>query len=303
MKNPANQDLNLIVGQEDSPHFSQIPLDRIRFHPKNSELFKTKSETYIKNLAIDISRFGLHEPISVRYIEDQNVYLCISGENRVKAVNILGWTTISGYVVSPANELAYMISRNVRRRHFGHQDRILILQVYCPDFFTGSKISIRRLEAVSDETGIPTSTLKSDLKKIRTGSSKEITLEELRSLWEKKKIRGLRVSISDLSDGNFLLQVSGKNLNYEWRGKFKNVIRDSADAARSKSFNKNFKFENSELASRIRELRKDARMTQFELAQVLGYSQSYIAELEGGKWECSISLFEEIAILCEERMK
>ncbi|RHX83264.1 chromosome partitioning protein [Leptospira stimsonii] len=303
MKSPAKQNLDLIVGHEDSPLVSQIPLDRIRFHPKNPELFKTKSETYIKNLAIDISRFGLHEPISVRYLEDQNIFLCLSGENRIKAVKLLGWTTISGYVVSPKNELSYMISRNVRRRHFGHQDRILILQAYCPDFFTGSKITIRRLETISDETGIPTSTLKADLKKIRTGSSKEVTLEELRSLWEKKKIRGLRVSISDLSDGNFLLQVNGKNLNYEWKGKFKDVIRDSAEAARSKSFNKNFKFENSELASRIRELRKDARMTQFELAQALGYSQSYIAELEGGKWECSISLFEEIAILCEERMK
>ncbi|MBM9578945.1 helix-turn-helix domain-containing protein [Leptospira sp. 201903070] len=291
------------MGHEDSPIVSQIPLDRIQFHPRNSELFKTKSEAYIKNLSKDIARFGLHEPISVRFIEDENVYLCLSGENRVKAVKLLGWTSVSGYVVSPKNELSYMISRNVRRRHFGHQDRILILQVYCPDFFTGSKITIRRLETISDETGIPTSTLKADLKKIRTGSSKEVTLEELRSLWEKKKIRGLRVSISDLSDGNFLLQVNGKNLNYEWKGKFKDVIRDSADAARSKSFNKNFKFENSELASRIRELRKDARMTQFELAQVLGYSQSYIAELEGGKWECSISLFEEIAILCEERMK
>ncbi|EMJ59895.1 MULTISPECIES: helix-turn-helix domain-containing protein [Leptospira] len=303
MQDQIKPRLILTVQSEANPPIAQIPLDRIQFHPKNSELFERKSEAFIRNLSIDIDMFGLQEPISVRYIEENNTYICLSGENRVNAVKLLGWTFISGYIVSPKNEIGYIISRNTKRRHFGHQGRVRIYQVYCPEFFTGNKIKNNRLDIISNDTGIPIATIKSDLKKIRSGSSKEVTLEELRGLWEKKKIRGLRVSISDLSDGNFLLQVNGKNLNYEWKGKFKDVIRDSADAARSKSFNKNFKFENSETASRIRELRKDARMTQFELAQALGYSQSYIAELEGGKWECSTALFEDIAILCEDRMK
>ncbi|MCG6170256.1 helix-turn-helix domain-containing protein [Leptospira sp. FAT1] len=278
-----------------------IRLDRIEFHEKNSDLFEEKNEEYIRTLSIDMDSHGLHEPISVKYNSNLDTYICLSGENRIKAARLLGWISILGYVVSPEDELAYMISRNLVKRQVGLKGRIKIYKVYCPEFLNGSKVKIERLKEISVNTGISIFTLKGDLKKIRRGSTKEETLESLIELWKEKKIKGLRVNLCGLPDGNFLLKVAGRNLNYEWRGNFKTVVRECAEAARSKYFNKNFKPENSEFANRIKQLRKDAGLTQFQLSQALGYSQSYLAELEGGKWECSNKLFESIAIYCQER--
>ncbi len=79
-------------------------------------------------------------------------------------------------------------------------------------------------------------------------------------------------------------------------------MRECIEAAKSEYFNKNFKNENLEIAKRIKQLRTDACLTQFQLSQALGYSQSYFAELETGKWQCSNELFDSIAIFCQERI-
>lgn len=82
----------------------------------------------------------------------------------------------------------------------------------------------------------------------------------------------------------------------------KKIIHESAQAAKSVLYDKNFKEENLETALQIKQLRQDAGLTQFQLSQALGYSQSYLAELESGKWHCSKNLFESIANYCYERI-
>ncbi|WP_425591057.1 ParB N-terminal domain-containing protein [Leptospira barantonii] len=280
----------------------KIPLSKILFHEKNSELFEKRSPEYVSNLANDIQKNGLHEPISVKIDLEKDVYICLSGEHRIKAVKSLGWSEISAYIVNPKDEIAYIIARNVLKPNVGHKDRVRIFKVFCPEFFTCDKITMKRLAQISIATRITIPTLKSDLKKIRCGSTKEITMQSLIDLWGKKQIKGLRVNLCGLPDGNFILKVSGRNLNYEWRGKFKVVVKECSEAARSEYFNKNFKSENLETAERIKGLRKAAGLTQFQLSQALGYSQSYFAELESGKWECSNNLFESIALYCQERI-
>ncbi|EMO32208.1 hypothetical protein LEP1GSC175_0734 [Leptospira santarosai str. HAI821] len=52
------------------------------------------------------------------------------------------------------------------------------------------------------------------MKKIRNGSTKEETIQSLIELWAKKKIKGLRVNLCGLADDNFILKISGRNLNY-----------------------------------------------------------------------------------------
>ncbi|WP_257588180.1 helix-turn-helix domain-containing protein [Leptospira sp. id769339] len=99
----------------------------------------------------------------------------------------------------------------------------------------------------------------------------------------------------------FEVQVHGKNVEYKFGpGPFKKVVREAADAAESVWFEKNYKQANLETAGRIRDLRKESKLTQLQLAQLLGYSQSYFAELEGGKWECSKTLLNDICQICEE---
>ncbi|WP_061222911.1 ParB N-terminal domain-containing protein [Leptospira weilii] len=280
----------------------QIPIHKIKYHEKNKELFERREPEYIRELANNIQQEGLHEPISVKYDFRNDDYLCLSGEHRIEAVRLLGWTQIDGYKVNPEDELSYLIRRNTLKKQLGHKTRIKIYKEFCPEFLTCEKITITRLNEISSKTGIAVATLKSDLKKIRNGSTKDETIQTIIELWAKKKIKGLRVNLSGLSDENFILQVSGRNLNYEWRGKFKTVVKECIDAAKSEYFNKTFKNENLETAERIKKLRKDAGLTQFQLSQALGYSQSYLAEIESGKWKCSNNLFESIALFCQEKI-
>ncbi|UPY81102.1 ParB N-terminal domain-containing protein (plasmid) [Leptospira weilii] len=280
----------------------QIPIHKIKYHEKNKELFEKREPEYIRELANNIQQEGLHEPISVKYDFRNDDYLCLSGEHRIEAVRLLGWTQIDGYKVNPDDELSYLIRRNTLKKQLGHKTRIKIYKEFCPEFLTCEKITITRLNEISSKTGIAVATLKSDLKKIRNGSTKDETIQTVIELWTKKKIKGLRVNLSGLSDENFILQVSGRNLNYEWRGKFKTVVKECIDAAKSEYFNKTFKNENLETAERIKKLRQAAGLTQFQLSQALGYSQSYLAEIESGKWKCSNNLFESIALFCQEKI-
>ncbi|EJZ42312.1 ParB-like protein [Leptospira licerasiae str. MMD4847] len=277
-----------------------LPVSSLFFHPKNEELFGVKSEETIFSLAEDIRINGLQEPISVKPTPG-NKYLVLSGETRVRAIRLLGWELCPGYLVSPKDELSYLISRNAGRLQLVFSIRLRIYKIVCPDFLEGKKITQNRLLAVSKRTRISIATLKSDLKKIRKGDAKEVTIEQLRELWDKKRIKNVRVNISDMGASGFELQILGKNIEYKFGpGKFKKVVREAAEAAQSVWFEKNYKQSNLETAGRIREIRKEAKLTQLQLAQLLGYSQSYFAELEGGKWECSNTLFNDICQVCEE---
>ncbi|EMO31647.1 ParB-like protein [Leptospira santarosai str. HAI821] len=296
------QELPIIDAIKNNLKIEQIPIHKIRYHEKNEELFQRRNPEYIRELANNIQKEGLHEPISVKYDTKNDNYLCLSGEHRIEAVKLLKWTEIPGYKVDPEDELSYLIRRNTIKKQLGHKTRMRIYKEYCPEFLICEKITITKLKEISSKTGITVATLKSDLKKIRNGSTKEETIQSLIELWAKKKIKGLRVNLCGLADDNFILKISGRNLNYEWKGKFKTIVRECIEAAKSEYFNKNFKNENLEIAKRIKQLRTDACLTQFQLSQALGYSQSYFAELETGKWQCSNELFDSIAIFCQERI-
>ncbi|TGK41251.1 ParB N-terminal domain-containing protein [Leptospira andrefontaineae] len=277
-----------------------LPLNSLYFHPKNEELFGIKSEETITSLAEDIRINGLQEPISVKPTPG-NKYMVLSGETRVRAIRLLGWEMCPGYLVSPKDELSYLISRNAGRIQLVFNMRLRIYKEVCPEFYEGKKITLNRLVAISRKTRISTATLKSDLKKIRKGAAHDLTIEQLRELWDKKRIKNVRINVSDMGANGFELQVHGKNIEYKFGpGTFKKVVREAAEAAQSVWFEKNYKEANLETAGRIKELRKEAKLTQLQLAQLLGYSQSYFAELEGGKWECTNALLNDICQVCEE---
>lgn len=280
----------------------QIPIDKIRYHEKNKELFEKRKPEYIRELSYNILKEGLHEPVSVKYDFQNNNYLCLSGEHRIEAVKLLGWTEIDGYKVSPVDELGYLIRRNILKPNIGHKTRVRVYKVYCPEILSLKLLNKKRIEEVSKKLSLSKHTIQSDLKKFHSQESKEVNLEELETLWSKKRIKNLKINLSGLTNGNYLLNVSGKNLSYEWVGKLRNIINESAQAAKSVWYDKNFKEENLETAKQIKQLRIDAGLTQFQLSQALGYSQSYLAELESGKWECSENLYEAIANYCYERI-
>ncbi|AXR66584.1 helix-turn-helix domain-containing protein [Leptospira mayottensis] len=296
------QELPFLHEIKNNLKIEQIPIHKIRYHEKNNELFQKRKPEYIRELSSNIQKEGLHEPISVKYDFQNDNYLCLSGEHRVEAVKRLGWTEISGYKVNPEDELSYLIRRNILKPHIGHKARLRVYKIYCPEILNLKFTNKNKIEEVSKKLSLSLQTIQSDLKKFHNQNSEVVNLEELETLWSKKRIKNLRINLSGLSNGNYLLNVSGKNLSYEWVGKLRNIIHESAKAARSVWYDKNFKEENLEAAQQIRQLRIDAGLTQFQLSQALGYSQSYLAELESGKWQCSENLFESIASYCYERI-
>jgi DNA-binding XRE family transcriptional regulator/DNA-binding Xre family transcriptional regulator len=273
----------------------EIDLDRLEFHPENSIVFKQKGEEFISMLARDIELHGLNEPIEIN-----PQFVVLSGENRVKAFRMLGKSTIPAKIVNVENELEYLISRNIGRRQIVHSDRILIYKKVFPKVFTMQKINSSEIDELSRRLYIPKKTIESDFTKIRNGKSKEVTLEKLRELWEKNNIKDVRINIVDMGTKGFMLQVEAKKHSYEFGpDSYKNVIRKAFHAAQNSIFNKKVE-EKTSLNYKIRELRINAGLTQFQMAQKVGYSQSYISEFEAGRWEVPRSLYEQIRDICLE---
>ena len=55
-------------------------------------------------MTLSVKQFGIMQPIAVRYIEDQNIYLIISGERRYQAALRAKLTEIPCWVQSPREE-------------------------------------------------------------------------------------------------------------------------------------------------------------------------------------------------------
>jgi ParB-like chromosome segregation protein Spo0J len=272
--------------------YIQVSIEDLIFHPENS-VFKAKSDEFIKLLAKDIETHGLKEPIE---INERNMIL--SGENRVKAHKLLGRTSILCQIVKVENELEYIISRNVGRRQIAFNDRVLIYRKVFPKIFSLKKVFGSEIQELSKRLLIPKKTLESDFTKIRNGNVKAVSIEELKNKWEKNNLKGLKVSIIDMGNNWFLLKVSGKKIEYEFGpGPYKKVIKDAFDASESDLF-KRENFEKGNLNLEIKKLRVEAGLTQFQLGQKIGYSQSYIAEFESGRWEVTNELYEQIREIC-----
>ena len=79
-----------------------IELDRLRPDPTQPRR-KHDAESHAQ-LAASIKRLGVLQPISVRYIETDDVYQLISGERRFQACRELGISTIPCWIQTPKDE-------------------------------------------------------------------------------------------------------------------------------------------------------------------------------------------------------
>ena len=266
----------------------KVKISSLKFHPKNSVLFKRRTEEFIADLAKDINENGMLEAVTIN-----SKGIILSGENRVRAAMLLQWEFVPARVKNPENEIAYLISRNTRRRHLVFTDRVLIYKDQYPFIFTGERITEKQYLKISGETGFLLPTIKKDIVRIRKGDFKEITIENLKEKWMEKNIKGLKLNLID-NGNNFILRIESRKLNLEFGpGQFKEVVKESYRAAESDYFSRN-KVEQGTRNDLIREHRISIKMTQFQIGQKIGYSQSYIAELESGRWEVSQKLYEQI---------
>lgn len=106
-----------------------IPLDKIgkpKFHDRIA--FSIES---IERLANDIRSIGLTNPIVVRRI-DNDAYERIAGFRRMKAVELLGYTTIKAVIVDVDESVAslMMLSENIHREDLNAYDEITAIIQY-----------------------------------------------------------------------------------------------------------------------------------------------------------------------------
>jgi ParB-like nuclease domain len=122
--------------------------DFLKVHPA-AELFPRMSETELRELADDIEKHGLSEPITLYQPDSTEDPQLLDGQNRLDALELLNrirfhdpneWSdgsidllgddflTIGDY--SPVDPYAYVLSKNVHRRHLtAEQRRELIAKV------------------------------------------------------------------------------------------------------------------------------------------------------------------------------
>lgn len=271
---------------------TEVAISDLSFHPDNALVFKPKGGEFVQMLARDIDLHGLNEPIEIN-----EKFVVLSGENRVRAFQVLGRESIPARIVNVSNELEYLISRNVGRRQITYSDRVLIYQKIFPNVFTMRRITSQEIEQLSNSLMIPKKTIESDFTKIRNGKSNDITIEKLRERWKQKNHRDIKINAID-TGSSYLIRIESRSKSYEFGpGQFKGVLKEAFEAAEDPIFNTT-STEKTSLNYQIRELRTEAGLTQFQMAQKLGYSQSYIAEFENGRWKVPQALYDRVLEIC-----
>lgn len=116
---PLNEDTlahaKAIEGRQRLTGAFLIDLDRIRPDPTQPrKAFDTKADF---ELTASIEKIGLLQPITVRYLNGEDVYQIISGERRFQAAKALGWASLPCWVRTPKTDeiLVHQVVENWQR--------------------------------------------------------------------------------------------------------------------------------------------------------------------------------------------
>lgn len=104
------------------------PIDRLRPHPKQTEIFGDVSDAVLEELAADLKKNGLTHPVEV--LSDGTI---VAGHQRVRAAKLLKWSEIRCWVrtdleeAGPAAIEQRLVADNLNRRHL---DELQIARCY-----------------------------------------------------------------------------------------------------------------------------------------------------------------------------
>lgn len=78
----------------------------------------TFDETALQELADSLREYGLIQPITVRQLDDTDLYQIIAGERRYRAARLLGWAQVPCIIIDADDEqaAALMLAENVARK-------------------------------------------------------------------------------------------------------------------------------------------------------------------------------------------
>lgn len=279
------------------PRTIEIQLKELKPHPK-SKLFPI-SRHKVEEIKKEIKEHGFQHPIS---ITPENVVL--SGHKRVLACKELGFLTIPAYIIKkePDQELLYFIRQNTISDQISPKIRTEIYKIYCPDVFLGKNVREDKIEKLSRTLAISPNSIRSDFAKIRKGEVKEVTVDLLVDIWN-KKIANPKITFTR-GDKGWICQIAGRNFNQAFGPfpLFKDLVKTVFDVGISKHFQTEKGSEQSvNTGLRIKELRKKYSVNQQELADAMQRSQSTICEWERGlRSHISEDEFRQIEIACQK---
>lgn len=253
----------------------RFKLSELHEHPDN-DLFD--SNEGIEGLALSIKDQGLLELPIVK--PDGQI---LSGHRRIRAIRSLKWSEVECRIFTGSDEDAFrlLITQNTGRRQVGRNIRMRIYKKAFPEILDpDQKWNETRVKPIADYLEVSIHTI---LKDIRSIHAPKVTIDKIRTAWNNKK-GFARINQVDRGDGNWIIIVSGKNYQYEFGpGELEKVQLDCYKKATSKHFASRMG-ESSAAAIALQKLRKKMGVSQTSMAIHLGISQSYLAELEAGKY-------------------
>jgi ParB family chromosome partitioning protein len=159
------------VGVTDLPTAKEIRLDRIKADPKQPR--RSFDDAKLEELAASIRREGVLQPIAVRYDSEQDAYIVVHGERRLRAARMAGQETIPAIVrdVPEERRLIQQLMENIVRDDLNAVDRAAALRVL------KTQLDDAPWEQVAEAVGIRRSRL---FQLLGTGKLPEAAREDIR---------------------------------------------------------------------------------------------------------------------------
>ncbi len=118
-----------------------IPLSDI--HPDPDQPRKKFDKEKLEELAVSIGNEGVIEPLTVRFLEDNNYYQIVTGERRFKAAQLAGLQEIPCIIKHLSNEeiLTYQLIENLQREDLSPIDEANALKKLLEQDLTQVEVS------------------------------------------------------------------------------------------------------------------------------------------------------------------
>lgn len=279
------------------PRTIEANIKELKPHP-NNKLFPI-SRHKVEQIKKEIQDHGFSHPISIT--PDKVI---LSGHKRVIACKELGYSTIPAYVITkkPEAQLLYFIRQNTITDQITSKVRNEIYKLYCKEIFVGKNIREDKIIKLSKVLAISPNIIKADFAKIRKGEVKEVTVDVLVDIWN-KKIANPKITFTR-GDIGWICQIADRNFNQAFGPfpLFKDLVKIVFDAGISRHFQtEKGSDESINNGLRIKEIRKKYSVNQEELAEAMNRSQSTICEWERGlRIYMSEDEFKQIELACQK---
>jgi ParB/RepB/Spo0J family partition protein len=276
--------------------FKEVKIENLKPFPDNS-LFPASRET-IENLKKEIQTHGFQHPIS---ITPNNTIL--SGHKRVQACKELGFDTIPAFMVdvSKDDEFLYFLRQNTIPEQITRDIRIQIYKRFLKEVFVGRAVKEEKINKISSRIGIPKHIIVKDIAFIRKGNAPKVSVDILTDIW-RKKLANPKINFA-LTEKGWICKIQDRNFETSFgpTQEFKLIAKIVFDAGLSRHFETKAISETAiELGNEIKRIREYYSVSQVELAQKLGKSQSTLCEWETAKIHLTRSHVEKVEKACQE---